>query len=254
MVRTAAPAVPGYRVNCPAASRGSPSRAPKTTPKAGTATGLPRRGRSTTPGTVVVAGRGTDRGSFEMMCPPHRLPRQPPVRPGLAGQPGRPRRRDPGPDGPGRRRRSTCRLAPRARGRSGRLRPGVYERLPARAKGRLAEAAGAWRHILEYAEAHNWELTAHMAHRCSSASYQPPLWGRRRRARRDKLVTGPGGQPPYCRRRHRRWLAAIPEGPARRLGSGTAAHLWDQEDMRSSSVRKPDRIDVICLQQRAWPD
>lgn len=27
-------------------------------------------------------------------------------------------------------------------------------------EGRLAEAAAAWRHILEYAEAHDWELTA----------------------------------------------------------------------------------------------
>jgi len=27
-------------------------------------------------------------------------------------------------------------------------------------EGRLAEAAGAWRHILEHAEAHDWELTA----------------------------------------------------------------------------------------------
>ena len=27
-------------------------------------------------------------------------------------------------------------------------------------EGRLAEAAGAWRHILEYADAHDWELTA----------------------------------------------------------------------------------------------
>ena len=27
-------------------------------------------------------------------------------------------------------------------------------------EGRLAEAAAAWRHILEYAEAHGWELTA----------------------------------------------------------------------------------------------
>ncbi len=27
-------------------------------------------------------------------------------------------------------------------------------------QGRLAEAAGAWRHILEYADAHGWELTA----------------------------------------------------------------------------------------------
>ena len=27
-------------------------------------------------------------------------------------------------------------------------------------EGRLAEAIGAWRHILEYADAHDWELTA----------------------------------------------------------------------------------------------
>jgi len=62
---------------------------------------------------------------------------------------------------PGRPGGSTRRLAPRARARSGRLRPGVYmSAFLLEQEGRLAEAAAAWRHILEYAEAHDWELTA----------------------------------------------------------------------------------------------
>jgi len=41
-------------------------------------------------------------------------------------------------------------------------------------QGRLAEAAGAWRHILEHADAHGWELTA--------------LWPRQQLQRLQKLL------------------------------------------------------------------
>lgn len=43
-------------------------------------------------------------------------------------------------------------------------------------EGRLAEAAGAWRHILEDAEAHGWELTA--------------VWPRQMLQRLQKLLDG----------------------------------------------------------------